>query len=302
MKFSALCRRVLVVALVVTGCAIAAPVASAAIPSGYLGNSEPCAAPAGGVPLYSPEWKLQWGAYGLETVPTNYGSNTAQRLQADEVVLTVPTINDAFVRVVDDVKFWFARRDALCVADVGVDATVQALAGGRPTPDLKVIGSPDPAKLALTVEHLTHIPAGVRNAIDARGGYGVIFDGSNITNIPGYEAWKSFQLLGPYATGRTTDELDAMSIGPNVNAGFGASVIYETETRSHAVHEYGHVYDYSLGLRSLSFDFLVGPQVEAQTCAAKVAEPFNVTYFTGNSIEWFAESFSMYLIRNAITA
>lgn len=287
-------------ALVVVSALVPA-VGLAAVPYGFLGNSQPCAAPANGVPLYKAEWRGQWGYYGLEAVPTNYGGTVTNRLLAGEVVLTAPTVmNQEFVRVIHDLQFWFVRRGDLCVANVGVDASAAALAGGKRIPDLRVHGALDPVKYALAIRHLSNIPAHVQEAVDSRGGYGTLFQTTNITTVPGYEAWKEFPLMGPYATGRTTEDLHGLSIGPNVNAGFGASVAYESDTESTAVHEFAHVYDYATG-RSLTGDFLFGPQVEAQTCAVKM-NPYNASYFTGNPIEWYAESFQHYVISEARNA
>ncbi len=274
---------------------------STPIAQGYVGNSQPCAAGTQGVALYTPTWRGNWGYYGLELVPENWGTNVTQRLRAGEIVLTVPTIDQRFVRVVKDLKFWFVLRSDLCLADKGVSAQVQSLAGGKSVPDMYVYGTPDATRLALAVEHMTHVPAAAQRAVDSRGGYGVLFTGSNITNVPGYEGWKNFQLLGPYANdNRTIEQIPGLSIGPNVNAGFGASVDWESASYSIPLHEYGHLYDYATG-RSLTGDFLFGPQVEAQTCASKVSDS-SASYFTGNALEWYAETFAQYLMspeRNA---
>lgn len=294
MNYTSLRRSALTLMLALVACAALAPAASAAVPGGFLGNSQACAAPANGLSLYNAEWRVQWGYYGLEAVPSNYGSVTAERLKAGEVVLTVPTAHQEYMRVIHNLKFWFIPRSQLCVADVGVAPQAAELAGGKRIPDTVIYGSPDPAKLALTIEHLTHIPPAVQSAVDSRGGYGTIFQTTNITTVPGYEAWKNFPLQGPYATGRTTEDLHGLSIGPNVNAGYGASVYYESNEISTALHEFAHVYDYASG-KSLTGDFLFGPQIEAQTCAAKI-DTYNATYFTGNPLEWYAESFARYVI------
>lgn len=284
--------------------------ASAGIVQGYLGNAEPCNAQANGVPLYSSQFHWIAGYYGPELVPVNYGTNVTTRLEQDRIVLVLPSIEPRFASVLyddqflDDQVFYTARRSDLCIADAGVDPAIAALVpAGRSVPDLQLSTHVpwSQSALELAVLRMTNIPAHVRNAVDSRGGYGVLYGSGGFPSVPGYERWADFELMGPYADGRAIEDVDGISIGPRLNAGFASALTRETADESVALHEFAHVFDYATG-KSLQPNFLLGPQLEAQNCAATLLPGHDVSYFTGNPLEWHAETFAQYLMspeRNA---
>jgi hypothetical protein len=286
--------------------------ASAAIDQGYLGNAQPCATSGAGAPLYSSQFKWIWGYYGPELVPADFGAAGVKRLVPGRIALVLPSIEPRFATVIYDDAFlknpvtYNARRSDLCVANAGVDPAIAALVpAGRQVPDLKLSTHVpyDPDLLELAVLRLTNIPAGVRNAVDSRGGYGVLYGSGGFPKVPGYENWQDFPMMGPYAgDGRNINDVDGTSIGPYLNAGFAAALTRETADDSVALHEYGHLYDYATG-KSLQPNFLFGPQIEVQSCVSKLLpNTHSPSYFTGNPLEWYAESFSQYLLSEEANA
>ena len=281
---------------------VGAQSAHAALPAGFIGNSQLCPG-AAGVTLYKADWRFQFGPGGLEAVPSDLGSPAAERLTTRIPLPTLPTVlNAQYVRVGrfanHELKLNFAKASDLCVARVSTPQQAVRYAGGRRIPALRFLDRLPADQLRAAVEHLTHIPAAAQDAFAARGAFGSLTAARDLGGVPAYvdlasyPAWSSLLIMQP-------GQAAGVEVGPDATFGFGASVAYESDTNSTVLHEFGHVYDMATN-RSLTTDWASRPFAEAASCAAKVAD--NPSYAASSGGEWYAESFAIYLLnpqRNA---
>lgn len=276
--------------------------ADAALPSGFIGNSQICPGKTS-INVYKADWRFQLGSGGLEAVPSDLGSATVERLTTRTPLSTLPVVlNPAYVRVGrfanHELKMNFVKATDLCVAKIGTPQRALLFAQGRRIPALKFLDALPAAQLRAAVEHLTHIPASAQDAFAARGAFGNLTAAPDLGGVPeyvdlaSYPAWSGLVYMQP-------ERAAGVEVGPDATFGFGASIAYETGTNSTVLHEFGHVYDMATN-RTLTTDWITQPFSEAASCAPRVAD--NPSYAASNPSEWYAESFAIYLLnpqRNA---
>lgn len=276
--------------------------AQAALPSGFIGNSQICPGTPS-IKLYKATWRLQLGYGGLEAVPADFGSSAAEKLGSRIVLPTLPTVLNAdFVRVGrfsnHQLTMNFVKASDLCIAKVTTPQRALTIAAGRRIPALRFLDTIPTPELRTSVEHMTHLPTAVQDAFAARGATGSLTAARDLGGVPAYvdlasyPAWSSMLVMQP-------EQAAGVEIGPDATFGFGASTAYESATNSTVLHEFGHVYDMATN-RSLTTDWATRPFTEAQSCASKVAD--NPSYAASSIGEWYAESFAIYMLnpqRNA---